>query len=152
MHCRVIPAATCFKMYIALFFASTVKVSDGTHCFWKRILNDVCDDDAVIFFHPWSQQRKNEMGETNKTKQWAHQESQSLFIYYGSKCHVIKVVNSAHNGGEERGAMCWCNCTFTKVLLAKQILACLRGIDERWSIVLVPLFLCFAMRIFIQDS
>lgn len=41
---------------------------------------------------------------------------------------VIKVVNSEHDWGEERGVMCSYDCTFTKVLLVKQIIACLRWI------------------------
>lgn len=39
---------------------------------------------------------------------------------------VIKVVNSEHERGEERGVMCSYVCTFTNVLLVKQIIACLR--------------------------
>lgn len=39
---------------------------------------------------------------------------------------VIKVVNSAHDCGEERGVMRSCDCTVTKVLLVKQIIECLR--------------------------
>lgn len=35
---------------------------------------------------------------------------------------VIKVINSAHDCGEERGVMCSCDCTFTKVLLVEQIM------------------------------
>lgn len=30
---------------------------------------------------------------------------------------AIKVINSAHDWGGERGVMCSCDCTFTKVLL-----------------------------------
>lgn len=33
---------------------------------------------------------------------------------------VIKVINSAHDQGGERGVMCSCDCTFTKVLLVAQ--------------------------------
>lgn len=41
---------------------------------------------------------------------------------------TIKVVNSAHDRGEERGVMCSSDITvtFTKVLLVEQIIACLK--------------------------